>query len=93
MNLTTALRMGSTPRVALVGGGGKTTTMFTLARAMPSPVITAATAHMAIEQLALADQHFFVNDVCGAGSACAAIAARHHVLQRIGEFIRQDHWA
>ena len=61
MNLTTALRLGSTPRVALVGGGGKTTTMFTLARAMPSPAITAATAHMAIEQLALADQHYFVN--------------------------------
>lgn len=61
MKLTTALRLGSTPRVALVGGGGKTTTMFTLARAMPSPAITAATAHMAIEQLALADQHYFVN--------------------------------
>ncbi len=28
---------------------------------MPSPAITAATAHMAIEQLALADQHYFVN--------------------------------
>jgi molybdenum cofactor cytidylyltransferase len=53
--------MDSAPRVALVGGGGKTTTMFSLARAMPSPVIVAATAHMAVEQLALADQHFFVN--------------------------------
>lgn len=61
MNLTTAVRMGSTPRVALVGGGGKTTTMFTLAREATSPVIVAATAHMAIEQLALADQHYFVN--------------------------------
>ena len=62
MNLATALRMGSTPRVALAGGGGKTTTMFTLARAMPAPVIVAATAHMAIEQTALADHHFFVDD-------------------------------
>ncbi len=61
MKLTDALRLNSIPRVAIVGGGGKTTTMFTLARDLPSPVIVAATAHMAIEQLALADQHFFVN--------------------------------
>ncbi len=61
MNLTTALRIGSTPRLALVGGGGKTTTMFTLARERSSPVIVASTAHMAIEQLTLADQHFFVS--------------------------------
>ncbi|HTP08555.1 MAG TPA: selenium cofactor biosynthesis protein YqeC [Anaerolineae bacterium] len=61
MKLTTVLRMASTPRVAIVGGGGKTTTMFTLAREYTSPVIVAATAHMAIEQLALANQHFFVN--------------------------------
>ena len=62
MNLTTALRLGSTPRVAIVGGGGKTTAMFTLARERSAPVIVAATAHMAIEQTALADQHFFVDD-------------------------------
>ena len=61
MKLTTALRLSSAPRVAIVGGGGKTTTMFALAHAMPSPVITAATTQMAIEQLALADQHFFAN--------------------------------
>ncbi len=61
MNLTTALRIGLTPRLALVGSGGKTTAMFTLARESASSVITAATAHMAIEQLALADQHFFTN--------------------------------
>jgi len=66
VKLTTALRLGSLPRVAIVGGGGKTTTMFALAREYPSPVIIAATAHMAIEQMALADQHFSVaspNDV------------------------------
>jgi molybdenum cofactor cytidylyltransferase len=61
VNLTTALRIGSTPRIALVGGGGKTTAMFTLAREQSSPVLVASTAHMAVEQLALADQHFFVN--------------------------------
>lgn len=62
MNLTTALRLGSSPRVALVGGGGKTTALFTLAREIPSPVIVAATTHMAIEQMALADQHVIIND-------------------------------
>jgi molybdenum cofactor cytidylyltransferase len=70
VKLTNALRLNSTPRVAIVGGGGKSTTMFTLAREYAreyvressSPVVLAATAHMAIEQLALADQHFFVND-------------------------------
>jgi molybdenum cofactor cytidylyltransferase len=61
VKLTAALRLSSAPRVAIVGGGGKTTTMFTLAREATSPVIVAATAHMAIEQLALADQHFFAN--------------------------------
>jgi molybdenum cofactor cytidylyltransferase len=62
VNLMTALRMGSLPRVALVGGGGKTTTMFALAREYTSPVMVAATAHMAIEQTTLADQHVFVDE-------------------------------
>jgi molybdenum cofactor cytidylyltransferase len=61
VNLTTALRLSATPRVAIVGGGGKTTTLLALAREYPSPVIVAATAHMARAQLALADQHFVVS--------------------------------
>ena len=60
MNLTSALRLGSTPRVAIVGGGGKTTTLFMLAREAPSKVIAAATAHMAVEQVALADRQVYV---------------------------------
>ncbi len=63
MKLTNALRLNSIPRVAIVGGGGKTTTMFTLAREYSSPVSVAATTHMAIEQLALADQHIVVGDM------------------------------
>jgi probable selenium-dependent hydroxylase accessory protein YqeC len=61
MNLTTALRLSSTPRVAIVGGGGKTIAMFTLAREASANTILAATAHMAIEQVEMANQHFFVN--------------------------------
>jgi len=60
VNLTSALRLGSTPRVAIVGGGGKTTTLFMLAREAPSKVIAAATAHMAVEQVALADRQVYV---------------------------------
>jgi molybdenum cofactor cytidylyltransferase len=62
LKLTAALRFNSAPRIALVGSGGKTTAMFTLAREWPPPVIVAATAHMAIEQTALADRHFLVDD-------------------------------
>ncbi|HEY4720456.1 MAG TPA: hypothetical protein VII92_01315, partial [Anaerolineae bacterium] len=61
MNLTTALRLHLRSRVAIVGGGGKTTALFMLAREASSLVIVAATAHMAIEQTALADQHFFIH--------------------------------
>lgn len=59
VNLMTALRLGATPRVALVGGGGKTTALFALAHEYAPPVIIAATAHLAVEQLTQADQHFF----------------------------------
>jgi molybdenum cofactor cytidylyltransferase len=62
VKLTTALRLGSTPRVALAGSGGKTTTLFTAARELTSPVIVAATAHLALEQTALADRHLVVEE-------------------------------
>jgi molybdenum cofactor cytidylyltransferase len=62
LKLSTALRLNSVSRVALVGGGGKTTMLFTLAREATSPVIVTSTAHMAIEQTALADQHMVVED-------------------------------
>jgi len=61
MNLLTALRLSSTSRAALVGSGGKTTAMFTLARAT-SAALVAATTHLAIEQAALADRHVVVDD-------------------------------
>lgn len=60
MNLTRALRLHPRPRLALAGSGGKSTALFTLAREMPAPVIVTATAHLAIEQTALADRHFVV---------------------------------
>jgi len=61
-NLKSTLRLGDTPRLALVGAGGKTTALFHLAREYGSPVIVANTAHMEIWQLALADRHFYCLD-------------------------------
>ena len=67
MNLTKALRLGATPRLALAGSGGKTTTLLQLAqeqsaRAPAVRVILAATAHMALTQTTLADQHIALAD-------------------------------
>jgi molybdenum cofactor cytidylyltransferase len=60
MLLCQALRLSKVPCLALVGSGGKTTTLFKLARELQPPVITAATAHMAIAQCVLADRHIVV---------------------------------
>ena len=60
-----ALRLGSaeTLRLAFVGAGGKTTAMFHLARELDEPVIIAATTHLAVEQVQLADQHFILQKI------------------------------
>jgi molybdenum cofactor cytidylyltransferase len=70
MQLTTALRLGATPRLAFVGAGGKTTAMFKLAKDLIKPkpqgeqissVIISATTHLSIEQVKMADTHFYIN--------------------------------
>jgi molybdenum cofactor cytidylyltransferase len=70
MRLSEALRLGITPRLAFSGAGGKTTALFRLGReylelsaqspANPHTVFLAATTHMAVEQLSLADWHIVV---------------------------------
>lgn len=57
ISLVDALCAGKTPRLAFVGSGGKTTTLFRLARALNKPVIVTSTTHLAIDQLALADHY------------------------------------
>jgi molybdenum cofactor cytidylyltransferase len=57
LTLARALRVDSSPCIAFVGAGGKTTAMFQLARQLPSPVIVTATSHLGIWQAKLADQH------------------------------------
>jgi molybdenum cofactor cytidylyltransferase len=78
MRLKEALRLGPTPRLALVGSGGKSTALFQLGRELVevhsnqivlSPtVLLVATTHMCIEQLSLADRHIImetVDDITG----------------------------
>jgi molybdenum cofactor cytidylyltransferase len=57
LTLARALRVNSSPCIAFVGAGGKTTAMFQLARQLPSPVIVTATSHLGVWQEKLADQH------------------------------------
>jgi molybdenum cofactor cytidylyltransferase len=67
MDLSTALRLSQSPRLALVGAGGKTTALFLLARQLqqdahssPSTVLVSASTHLAVQQIPLADHHFII---------------------------------
>jgi molybdenum cofactor cytidylyltransferase len=72
MNIATALRYSSfatchsslAPRhsIAFAGAGGKTTSMFALARQLPPPVLVTTTTHLAVHQAALADFHRVMED-------------------------------
>lgn len=57
LTLAQALRVGSSPCVAFIGAGGKTTAMFQLARQLPPPVIVTGTSHLGVWQNNRADQH------------------------------------
>lgn len=55
--LAQAIRVTSSPCIAFIGAGGKTTAMFRLARELPAPVIVTATSHLGAWQIKFADQH------------------------------------
>ncbi|MEP7136966.1 MAG: selenium cofactor biosynthesis protein YqeC [Chloroflexota bacterium] len=59
ISLKQALRVTNSACVAFIGAGGKTTTLFQLAREMAkeTPVIVSASSHLGAWQTALADQH------------------------------------
>ncbi len=73
MLLRQALRLGTLPRLALVGSGGKTTALFHLGRelletqegqgASTPTVFLAATTHMAVDQLNWADKPTCLKEV------------------------------
>ncbi|MBN1537834.1 MAG: putative selenium-dependent hydroxylase accessory protein YqeC [Anaerolineales bacterium] len=66
MKLSTALRLNTSPRVAFVGAGGKTSGIFLLARQLieadrgPSSVFISTTTRMGLFQAKLADHHIIV---------------------------------
>ena len=57
MNLSTALRLGNAPAVALVGAGGKTTALFQLAQEYKSCIVT-TTTHIGRWQIPQNGIHF-----------------------------------
>ena len=61
MQLDQAFRITNTACLALTGSGGKTTTLFQLARSLSGtaglPVIVSATTHLHIDQIKQADSH------------------------------------
>lgn len=60
MQLATALRLSESFCLAIVGAGGKTTALFTLARQLSPPVFVTTTTHLSVAQLALADRHVYL---------------------------------
>ena len=82
MKLADALGLTGDEVVALVGGGGKTTAMFRLAREMVDgggSAITTTTTHIFAAQIALAPAHVSAADATRE-SPSAALAVHRHVL-------------
>ena len=61
MNLVRALRFDEVESMAFVGAGGKTTTMFQLARQLTPPVLVTTTTHIGTWQVKLADRHLIID--------------------------------
>ena len=52
--------MSSSPSIAFIGAGGKTTAMFQVARELTQPVIVTATSHLGVWQTSLTDTHLII---------------------------------
>ncbi len=63
MDLNHRFRLDQHSRIALVGGGGKTTLMFQLAHDFGGKVICTTSTHLAMDQLDQADKHLIVTDL------------------------------
>src|SRR6266508_544295 len=65
LSIVQALRVDSSPCIAFIGAGGKTTALFQLARTLSrenaSSVIVIATSHLGAWQFGLADQHIMTD--------------------------------
>lgn len=62
MNLVEAIPPTLPARIAIVGGGGKTTTLFMLARQIPGLVWVTTTTHLGTDQLDHTAQHFTIGE-------------------------------
>ncbi len=62
MNLRSALRIQPGESIAFSGSGGKTTTLFTLARQLDDPVVATTTTHFSKQQVAFADHVIYATD-------------------------------
>jgi molybdenum cofactor cytidylyltransferase len=63
MDIRKALRLGIAPRLALVGAGGKTSLMFSIARSYTGRVIVTTTTHLSRGQTKWGDIHFVPKSV------------------------------
>jgi molybdenum cofactor cytidylyltransferase len=66
LSIAQALRVDSSPCIAFIGAGGKTTALFQLARTLSKaegqqPVIVTATSHLGAWQVQLADRHIMTS--------------------------------
>lgn len=61
INLADALGVRKQPCTAMVGAGGKTSAMFRLARSFHEPVFLSTSAHLALDQLGLADRSYTIH--------------------------------
>lgn len=61
MNLIEALLPKTPARIVIVGGGGKTTTLFQIGRQIEGLAWVTTTTHLGTDQLNIADRHFLFN--------------------------------
>jgi len=63
MNLVNAIQPHLPARIAIVGGGGKTTALFQLGRQLDGLTWVTTTTHLGTDQLDIADRHFLISTV------------------------------
>ena len=70
MDLKTAMRLGDSPCLALVGAGGKTSILFRLATEFSPPVIVTSSTHLSRDQVSPRESWFF---------------DKHHIVRSLDE--------
>ena len=63
MNLVEAIDPVVPAKIAIVGAGGKTTTLFQLGKLLPGQVWLSTTTHLGTDQMTGADSHFIVKSI------------------------------